>query len=156
MSENDKNKLIRRAKQLIEKNHGILYRRSISILKTGIIKTREKNNYSDLIEFVPKFEVKYKNRKIQLEADRIEQEQKRIWNIRHLYGSYTKEMLMNQLKKCEKESIKLMKKWSLLRKDERTQRKAIISNRADVNAKEMMLIQDALTYMNKNQLKRIE
>ncbi len=44
---------------------------------------------------------------------------------------------------------------STLRKDERTQRKATISNRADANAREMMLLQDAINYMNVNNLNRI-
>ncbi len=64
-------------------------------------------------------------------------------------------MLYQRLKKCKKESLELMERWSALRRDEKTQRKATISNKADANAKEMMQIQNAITYMKINKLKRI-
>ena len=71
--------------------------------------------------------------KLQIEKDNLERKQKTIRDINHLFKSYTKE-------KCKKESTILMEKWSTLGKGERTQRRATISNRADANAKEMMLI----------------
>ena len=64
-------------------------------------------------------------------------------------------MLYKELEKCEKESLKLMGKWSELRRDERTQRKATISNRADANARMMMLVRDAITHMKKSGFTRI-
>lgn len=147
--------LINRAKQLIDSNHGILYRSSISILRTGLKLAKESNNFSDLQEFVPIFEKKYKRLKLQREKERLEREARKIRDITLLFKSYTKEVLFNRLDRCKKESLELKEKWSALRIDERTQRKATISNRADANAKEMMLIQDALTYLKKNKLRQI-
>lgn len=147
--------LICRAEALIEINHGVLYKSCISILRTGLRMAKESNNFSDLQEFVPIFEKKYKRLKLQIKKENIEREQKTIRDIKHLFKSYTKEKLFQRLKKCKGESLKLMEKWSALRRDERTQRKATISNRADANAKEMMLIQDAINYIKINKLKRI-
>ncbi len=147
--------LINRAEQLIGNNHGILYKSSISILKTGIKIARESNNFSDLQEFVPKFEKNYKKLKLQREKEKSERENRKIRDINILFKSYTRELLFNRLDKCKKESSTLKTKWDSLRVDERTQRRATISNRAEANAKKMMLIQDALTYMKKNKLRQI-
>ncbi|MEE9378676.1 MAG: hypothetical protein V3V33_11660 [Candidatus Lokiarchaeia archaeon] len=155
MNKPDKTNLIHRAEHLIKNNHGVLYKSCISILKTGLRMARETQDFSDLKEFVPKFEEKHIKMKLQIEKENLERKQKTIQDITHLFKSYTKEMLFNQLEKCKKESMELMEKWSRLRRDERTQRKATISNRADSNAKEMVLIQDAITYMGKNKLTRI-
>ena len=148
--------LINRAEQLIDSNHGILYRSSISILRTGLRLAKESNDYSDLEEFMPIFEKKYKRLKLQREKERLESEERKIRDINILFKSYTREMLFDRLDKCEKESSTLKTKWDSLRVDERTQRKATISNRADGNAKEMVLIQDAITYMKKNRLRQIQ
>lgn len=147
--------LIHRAEHLIKNNHGVLYKSCISILKIGLQMARETHDFSDLKEFVPKFEKKRIKMKLQIEKNNLERKQRTIRDITHLFKSYTKEMLYNRLEKCKKESMELMEKWSRLRRDERTQRKATISNRADSNANEMMLIQDAITYMENNKLTRI-
>ena len=147
--------LIHRAEHLIKSNHGVLYRSCISILKTGLRMARETHDFSDLKEFVPKFEEKHIKMKLQIEEDDLERKQKTIRDITHLFKSYTKEMLYNLLDKCKKESMELMEKWSALRKGERTQIRATISNRADANAKEMMLIKNAITYMRINKLTQI-
>jgi len=62
---------------------------------------------------------------------------------------------VKQLENCTKESLRLKKKWDSLRPDERTQRKATISNRINANAKEMMMVQDALVFLRKSGLARI-
>lgn len=150
-----KSNLIVRAEKLIENNHGVLYRRCISILKTGIKRAEKILDYSDLQEFVPLFEEKFERLKTQFEKENHAQEQKKIRDISCIFKSYTKEMLYKQLESCRKESLKLKEKWSTLRKDERTQRKATISNRITANAKEMMLVQDALTYLKEKGLIQI-
>lgn len=151
----EKSDLIHRAELLIEINHGILYRSCISILTTGLHLAKELDNFSDLQEFVPIFEKKYRRLKLQLEKEDIRRKQKKMQDIKLLFKSFTREMLYNRLEKCKEESLKLMKKWSALRRDERTQRKATISNRADTNAWEMILIQDAINYMKTNNLRQI-
>jgi hypothetical protein len=151
-----KSSLIDRAEQLIENNHGILYRSSMSILKTGIKRAKNLLDYSDLQEFVPLFEKEYTRLKSERETENREKEKRKMRDINILFKSYTKEMLFKQLENCQKESMKLKQKWDLLRRDERTQRKATISNRLDANAKEMMLIQDALAYLKEEGLVRIE
>ncbi len=150
-----KSRLIDRAEQLIKNNHGILYKRCISILETGIKRATNLLDYSDLEDFVPIFEKKYMRLKFQLEQENRQSKEKKIQNITLLFKSYTKEMLFKQLENCTKESLKLKIKWDSLRRDERTQRKATRSNRVDANAKEMMLIQDALNSLKKNGLSQI-
>jgi hypothetical protein len=151
-----KSSLIDRAEQLIKNNHGVLYRSSISILKTGIKRAENLFDYSDLQEFVPIFEREYERLKSKRETENREREERKMRDITILFKSYTKEMLFKQLEKCGKESMRIKQKWDLLRRDERTQKRATLSNRADANAKEMMLIQDALTYLKKERLVRIE
>lgn len=141
------NDLFERAERLIESNHGILYKSSIGILKHGLKLAREFNDFSDLEEFVPKYEKKYICMKKKYEAEKLERERRILQVIHLLFKSYTKEMLYKRLAQCKRESMQLMNKWSTLRIDERTQRKARISNRADANAQEMRLIQDALDYL---------
>ena len=65
---------------------------------------------------------------------------------------YTKEQLTRKLKTLENESEELRKKWNIIRVDERTQRKARISNRADSVARYKLLIQDALKSLEKRQI----
>ena len=93
--------------------------------------------------------------KKEYEAEKFEREKKTLQVIHLLFGSYTKEMLYKRLAQCKKESMRLMNKWLTLRVDERTQRKACISNRADANAQEMRLIQDALDYLRNTKQNRI-
>jgi len=52
--------------------------------------------------------------------------------------------LRKKLAKLENETMELMKKWSARRPDERTQRKATISNRVDSVAKQILLIKDII------------
>jgi len=144
--------LIKRAETLIHTNKGILPRSSIGILNKGLQFAREKNDFSDLIEFVPMFEKKYIRLKAKFERETQENTQKRDELIQRLYGSLTKEQLLKELAKLQKESMELMHKWSSRRPDERTQRKCRISNRADAVAKEMMLIQDAIKKLDSNTL----
>ncbi len=47
MNKVEKTELINRAEQLIERNHGVLYKSSISILKTGLRIAKESNNFSE-------------------------------------------------------------------------------------------------------------
>jgi len=139
--------LIQRAELLIGKNKGILPRRSIGILKTAI----KQNNLEDLREYVPMIEKKYIRMKETFDKeqkDRIEIKQR---DIAILLKHYTKKQLIKKLDSLKNESQKLKKKWDTIRHDERTQRKATISNRADAIAKQMLLIQDALESFEKNE-----
>ena len=151
----EEKELIKRAEHLLKISKGILYRGSVGIIEHGLKLAKKLNDFSDLKEFLPIIERKYLRLKKKYEEDRQEKERVNNLQINLLYKSYTKEMLLNQLEKCQKESLRLMERWLALRRDERTQRKATISNRAGANAKEMILIQDALTYMKINKLKQI-
>ena len=148
---NDERKLqlITKAKLIIENNHGVLYKSSIGILKHGLKNATEKNDFEDLEEFVPKFERQYIVMKKKLEQ--LIQERTENWNYRvSLYiKSYSLEQLHRKLARLEKETMELMKKWSSRRPDERTQRKATISNRADSVAKAILLIKDAIDIIEK-------
>lgn len=66
-----KRKLLEKAKHLININKGILPRRSINILKKGLQFAHEKNDFSDLIEFVPMLERKYHRIKAKFEKAEI-------------------------------------------------------------------------------------
>jgi len=81
--------LICRAETLIENNHGVLYKSCISILKTGLQMAKESNDFSDLQEFVPIFEKKYKRLRLQIKKVNIEREQKTIRDI--ICSSHTPE-----------------------------------------------------------------
>ena len=61
--------LIKRAENLIDKNRGVLYKSSIGILKRGLIDAREKEDFSDLKEFLPRFEREYERMKVQFERE---------------------------------------------------------------------------------------
>ncbi len=140
--------LIQRAENLINTNKGILERSSIGILRKGLQIAKEKNDFSDLIEFVPMFEKKYIRLKAKFEKETEESTKKRNDLIQRLYGSLTREQLLKELAKLQKESTELMHKWSARRPDERTQRKCRIYNRADEVAKEKMLIHDAIKLLD--------
>ncbi|MHA2036857.1 MAG: hypothetical protein ACW98X_10510 [Promethearchaeota archaeon] len=70
--------LIDRAEHLITNNHGVLYRSSISILKTGLKRAENLFDYSDLQEFVPIFEREYKRLKSKRETENREKEERKI------------------------------------------------------------------------------
>ena len=136
--------LLQRADEIIKKNHGVLPRSCIGILKAEIKLATTKNNFEDLIEFVPMFEKKYIRLKKSIEEDRIHKDQIRTRDITLEITHHTKNQLIKELAKLEKESLELMQKWSTRRKGERTQRTAKISNRADAVAKRKLLLQDAI------------
>ncbi len=144
-----KTQLITRANLIIENNHGVLYKSSIGILKHGLKNATEKDDFEDLEEFVPKFEKK--NILMKKKLEQLIQERTEDWNYRvNLYiKSHSLEQLRRKLAKLEKETIELMKKWSERRPDERTQRKATISNRADSVAKAILLVKDAIDIIEK-------
>ncbi len=136
--------LIQRALFLIENNHGILYKSSIGILKTGLNQAKEQDNFSDLEEFVPIFEKNYIRLKAQWEKEEHHKEQLRRRDMELLIAHYSVRQLEKKLAALERESLELKHKWDHRRPDERTQRKCRITNRADTVAKEILLIQDSL------------
>ena len=142
---NPKTSLLQRARAIIKNNHGVLYRSSIGILKTGIKNATQKEDFTDLIEYVPKFEKLHVRMKKKLEEELKHGEYVRMRDITLTVKRHTKAQLEKELTNLEKESMELMDKWCNRRRpDERTQWKAQVSNRADSVARRMLLVKDAL------------
>jgi len=143
--------LILRAKILIKKAKGVLYKSSIGILKTGLENALNQKDFTDLIEYVPKFEKKYQIKKEELELFIKERQVNHIKTLILFYADYSKEELENLLAKCEKRSKIFEHQWTQERRaDEKTMWKANLFNKIEANAKEMNLIKDAIEYFFNN------
>jgi hypothetical protein len=90
-----------RAESLIKNNKGVLYKRSIGILKVGL-RLASNGNMADLKEFVPIFERKYLRMKARLDRKLKEEKDRYDQQMAGLIKNYSLTDLKKQLVKLER------------------------------------------------------
>lgn len=146
--------LLKKAEFLLEHARGTFYKSTYGILKTAYKNATEKGDFSDLIEFIPKLEVKFEIKKKEIEQLNKERKEKLLWKVNHLYGDLSKEQLLKLKKKNDREIESCHKLWTEKRRpDERTMWKANLFNKIEALAETSRLLDQAIELL---EIKHVE
>ncbi len=141
--------LILAAEQFLNSDGKYLYPSSKGIIKSGIKQAKEKGDFSDLNEWLPKM----KKNAIRLKDEEKAKEKKdcedRVYRMKQIVDVQDKKEIQKEIAKMEKLSHEYMEKHNKLRLDERTQRRFNLVNKIEGNAKRMELMKDTLNNYDK-------